>query len=191
MGMLLYGFTGCALFYAVMGGYALWLQQNGVINLVHILNTQGQAAVIATVIGTLPMKQVMTLLYCVSCFIFLATTISGSAYILSSFTSTPLKHREPTRFNRMTWVVVFMIFAFSLVMVGGFQVIQTISVLAGFPLIGVCAVILMSIRRLVKHDHELVFTPTPAVVAESERPATVERKSAIRGKLILSPNHFA
>ncbi|GAX03331.1 glycine betaine/carnitine/choline transport protein [Secundilactobacillus pentosiphilus] len=191
MGMLMYGFTGCALFYAVMGGYSLWLQQNGVINLVHILNTQGQAAVIATVIGTLPMKQVMTLLYCLSCFIFLATTISGSAYILSSFTSTPLKRREPTRFNRMTWVVVFMVFAISLVLVGGFKVIQTISVLAGFPLIGVCAVILMSIRRLVKHDHELVFTPSPEITEMAHQPVTVERKSAIRGKLILSPNRLA
>ncbi|WP_089135966.1 BCCT family transporter [Secundilactobacillus silagei] len=193
MGMLMYGFTGCALFYAVMGGYALWLQQNGVINLVHMLNTQGQAAVIATVIGTLPMKQIMTLLYCLSCFIFLATTISGSAYILSSFTSTPLKHREPTRFNRMTWVVVFMIFAISLVLVGGFKVIQTISVMAGFPLIGVCAVILLSIRRLVKHDHELVFTPSSEVtdMGMAHQPVTVERKSAIHGKLILSPTQLA
>lgn len=191
LGMLLYGFTGCALFYAVMGGYALWLQQNGVINLVHLLNTQGQAAVIATVIGTLPMKSIMTLLYCVSCFIFLATTISGSAYILSSFTSTPLKNREPSRFNRMSWVIVFMIFAFSLVLVGGFKVIQTISVLAGFPLIGVCAVLLFSIYRLVKKDNELVFVRSPQEIAYNELPDTVERKSAIHGKLILSPNKFA
>lgn len=137
------------------------------------------------------MKQVMTLLYCLSCFIFLATTISGSAYILSSFTSVPLKHREPTRFNRMSWVVVFMIFAFSLVLVGGFQVIQTISVMAGFPLIAVCAVILVSIHRLVKRDHELVFTPSPEVAEVAQRrPVTVERKSAIRGKLILSPKQI-
>lgn len=190
-GMLLYGFTGCALFYAVMGGYALWLQQNGVINLVHILNTQGQAATIATVIGTLPMKQIMTLLYCASCFIFLATTISGSAYILSSFTSTPLNNREPSRFNRMTWVVVFMIFAFSLVLVGGFNVIQTISVIAGFPLIGVVVIVLISIYRLVRRDSELVFSPSETDMSLDELPATVERKSAIRGKLILSPRNLA
>lgn len=187
-GMMLYGCTGCALFYAVMGGYALWLQQNGVFNLVHILNTQGQAAVIATVIGTLPLKQLMTLAYCISCFIFLATTISGSAYILSSFTSTPLKDGEPSRFNRMTWVVVFMIFAFSLVLVGGFEVIQTISVLAGLPLIAVCAVVLVSIVRLVKHDHELVFVPNPHPVRSKP---TVERRAAIRGRLILPLEHVS
>ncbi|WP_288530761.1 BCCT family transporter [uncultured Secundilactobacillus sp.] len=187
-GMMLYGFTGCALFYAVMGGYALWLQENGVFNLVHILNTQGQAAVIATVIGTLPMKQLMTLAYCLSCFIFLATTISGSAYILSSFTSTPLKNREPSRFNRMTWVVVFMIFAFSLVLVGGFQVIQTISVIAGLPLIGVCAIVLVSIYRLVKRDSELVFVPNPHPVRPQP---TVERRAAIRGRLILPPTRIS
>lgn len=190
VGMLIYGCGGCASFYAVLGGYTLWLQQNGVVDLVHILNTQGQAAVIAAVIGTLPMKTIMLSLYCVSCFIFLATTISGSAYILASFTSLPLTHEEPSRFNRMAWVVVFMLFSFGIMLVGGFSAVQTVSVIAGFPLIGVCLITLMSIWKLVSKDPVIVAAKESAIATRQRRESLVERRSAIHGHLILSPNHF-
>nr|WP_029327514.1 BCCT family transporter [Secundilactobacillus malefermentans] len=189
VGMLTYGAGGCASFYAVLGGYTLWIQQTGVVDLVHVLNTQGQAAVIAAVIGTLPMKTVMMSLYCVSCFIFLATTISGSAYILASFTSTPLHNQEPSRFNRMSWVVVFMLFSFGIMLVGGFNAVQTVSVIAGFPLIGVCLITLFSIWKLVKKDPVILAAKESDLATKRRRESLVERRSAIHGHLILSPNH--
>src|SRR5699024_4765451 len=131
-------------------GYAMWLQKAGFVNLVSILNHKTQADVIVSMISTLPLKKLMLIFYAISCFIFLAATISGAAYVLSSFTSTPLYGKEPSRFNRMSWVFIFLAFAFSLVLVGGFEVIQTISVLAGLPLTIVCLLVLFSIYRLVK-----------------------------------------
>ena len=148
LGMMSYGVMGCLSFYAVLGGYALWLQQSGTLNVVKILNTQGQAGVEAALIQTLPMDKVMLVLFCISCFIFLATTISSSAYIVSSFTSLDLSNgKQPSRWNRMAWVIVFIIFSLGIVVVGGFQTVQAICTIAGFPLIFVCALLLYSIYQ--------------------------------------------
>ncbi|KRM24318.1 glycine/betaine ABC transporter [Latilactobacillus graminis] len=146
LGMATYGAISCMSFYAILGGYALFLQRSGQIDLVHLLNTQGQATVIAAVITTLPFKIIMLAIFCLSCFIFLATTISSSAFIVSSFTSLELKLGEqPNRWNRMAWVVIFILFSLGIVLVGSFKTIQAVCVIAGFPLIFVCALLLISI----------------------------------------------
>jgi BCCT family betaine/carnitine transporter len=151
LGMATYGALSCMSFYAILGGYALYLQRTGAVDLVHILNTQGQASVIAALIGTLPWKIVMLTIFCLSCFIFLATTISSSAFIVSSFTSLELKiGQQPDRWNRMAWVVIFILFSLGIVVVGGFETVQAICVIAGFPLIFVCALLLISIFHAVK-----------------------------------------
>ncbi len=94
------------------------------------------------------MNKLMLILFCVSCFIFLATTISSSAFIVSSFTSLDLSNgRQPSRWNRMTWVIVFIFFSLGIVIVGGFEVVQAICTVAGFPLIFVCALLLYSIYK--------------------------------------------
>lgn len=190
VGMLTYGALGCMSFYAIFGGYSLWLQRTGAVNLVHILNTQGQAAVVATVIGTLPFKMIVLALYCISCFIFLATTISSSAFIVSSFTSLHLNDGEqPSRWNRMIWVVVFIFFSFGIVMVGGFKTVQTVSTIAGFPLMFVCLLLLHSIWHMLaprtKQAVAPVVVPKPVVM----RRITVELPRAVRGPMILSPDH--
>ncbi|MFC6295340.1 BCCT family transporter [Lactiplantibacillus daoliensis] len=173
-GMLLWGSLGCVSFYAILGGYALYLQKMGIVNLVHILNTQGQAAVIAAVLTTLPLKMIMLALYCLSCFIFLATTVSSFAFITSSFTSKQLSVGEqPSRFNRMSWVVIFLLFSLGLVTVGGFKAIQSICAMSGFPLIAVCLILLVSIY------HDLTTDP----VKEAAKVAAKEKVAAKRQAL--------
>ncbi|MGV0168140.1 BCCT family transporter [Furfurilactobacillus sp. WILCCON 0119] len=153
VGMLTYGVGGCLSFYAVLGGYALWLQQTGAVDLVHILNGQGQAAVLAAIIQTLPLKLLMLILFCLSCFVFLATTISSSAFIVSSFTSLELTGKQqPTRWNRMAWVVIFILFSLGIVLVGGFETVQAICTVAGFPLIFVAGLLLHAIYQYVTTD---------------------------------------
>lgn len=180
VGMLGYGALGCMSFYAILGGYSLYLQQTGVINLVHILNTQGQAAAIAAVLSTLPLKMLMLIIYSISCFIFLATTISSSAFIVSSFTSRYLAPGEqPSQFNRLIWVIVFIIFSFGIVFVGGFKTVQAISSIAGFPLIVVCGLLLISICQMIHQDQKVIqakkktvlFMPhvTPEIVRKQKR----------------------
>ena len=150
-GEVIWGSLGCMTFFAVMGGYSLYLQKTGAVDLVSILNSQGQEAAIAAVIQSLPMSKIMLVAYCVSCFIFLATTVSSSAFIISSMTSRRLTgYEQPARWNRLLWAVVFVVFSAGIMIVGGFETIQVVCVIAGFPLIAVCIVLMKSIYHMVK-----------------------------------------
>lgn len=161
LGMLGYGALGCMSFYAILGGYSLYLQQTGAVNLIHILNTQGQAATIAKVLSTLPMKYGMLIVYALSCFIFLATTISSSAYIVSTFTSAKLgASQQPSLFNRLAWMLIFMIFSFGIVFVGGFKTVQAICSVAGFPLIFVSGLLIFSTWQLLAKDQRQTTAET-------------------------------
>ncbi len=153
LGMLGYGALGCMSFYAILGGYSLYLQQSGIINVIHTLNTQGQAMAIAQILSTLPLKFIMLAVYAISCFIFLATTISSSAYIVSSFTSLKLSAtQQPSIVNRLVWMLIFMVFSFGIVFVGGFKTIQAICSAAGFPLIFVSGLMIISTWQLLSKD---------------------------------------
>lgn len=150
-GEVIWGSLGCMTFFGVMGGYSLYLQKTGTVDLVSILNEQGQEAAIAAVIQSLPMSKIMLVAYCISCFIFLATTVSSSAFIISSMTSRKLNgYEQPARWNRMLWAVVFVVFSAGIMIVGGFETIQVVCVIAGFPLIGVCIVLMKSIYNMVR-----------------------------------------
>jgi len=186
-GMLLWGSLGCVSFYAILGGYALYLQKMGIVNLVHILNTQGQAAVIAAVLTTLPLKMIMLALYCLSCFIFLATTVSSFAFITSSFTSKELSvGQQPSRFNRMSWVVIFLLFSLGLVTVGGFKAIQSICAMSGFPLIAVCLILLVSIY------HDLTTDPVEeAAKIAAKAKVAAKRKALARDVEISTKSDYA
>ena len=152
-GQVLWGSVGCMTVFGIMGGYALYIQKTGIADLAGILETQGQEAAIAAVIGTLPLPQIMLVVYLISCFVFLATTISSSAFILSSMTSPRLTGYEaPARWNRLLWSVVFMLFSAGIMVVGGLETIKLVCVLAGFPLIAVVIVLMRAIVRMVKEN---------------------------------------
>lgn len=176
LGMLSYGALGCMSFYAILGGYSLYLQKAGIVNLIAILNQHGQAAVIAAVISTLPLKMIMLVVYCISCFIFLATTISSSAFIVSSFTSKKLLPGEqPSQMNRLFWVFVFMLFSFGIVFVGGFKTVQAISAIAGFPLIFVCGLLIVSTWQMLRGDELAREKKHSRVVEQLRRPVRARR----------------
>lgn len=174
-GMLGFGALGCMSFYAILGGYSMYLQQSGAINLIHILNTQGQAVVIATIIATLPMKYLMLIIYAGSSFIFLATTISSSAFVVSSFTSGKLEPgQQPSLFNRLVWMAIFMIFSFGIVFVGGFKTVQVISSIAGLPLVIVCVLLIMSTWKMLRQNDD-VFVADSAITRLNRQ---IERRKA-------------
>lgn len=115
-------------------------------------------ALVSAVVGSLPMPTIMLAIYCIACFIFLATTISSSAYILSSMTSKKLTgYEQPHRWNRMLWSIVIIVFSAGIIMVGGFSTIQVVCVLAGFPLIAVCILLMRAIYKMVKTNKRQIL----------------------------------
>lgn len=175
-GQVLWGSVGCMTVFGIMGGYALYVQRTGIVDLAGILATEGQEAAITALLSTLPLPQLMLVVYLISCFVFLATTISSSAYILSSMTSKKLSgYENPARWNRLLWSVVFMLFSAGIMVVGGMETIKLVCVLAGFPLIAVVLLLMRSIRRMVKTHADPSF---PSASRSEPNALTAEHTSS-------------
>lgn len=152
-GQLVWGTLGCCVSFMIFGGYSLYLQKSGLVDLVSILNTQGQSAAIIAILETLPMVKIMMLFLCIVCFIYLATTIDSCAYVLAGVTTKTLPpNGEPARWNRLFWAVVFCLLAVALMLIGGIEAIKTISVVTGLPLILVLFLVMLSVKKMLEQD---------------------------------------
>lgn len=154
-GQLIWGSLGCCLSFMVFGGYSLFLQKTGRVDLVSILENKGQSAAIVAILETLPMPKIMMIFLCVVCFVYLATTIDSCAYVLAGTTTRRLKsNEEPARWNRIFWAILFCLLSVGLMLIGGLEAVKTISVLTGLPLIGVIFLLMFSVRRMLKEDDD-------------------------------------
>lgn len=151
LGELIYGGGGSLLVFGLFGSYSLYLQRNGIVDLVAINTEQGREQALIAILQTLPFANIILVMVLVLIFVFLATTIDSTAYTLASVCTPKLAGDEqPTRINRMIWALVLLLFSLSLVLIGGLETIQTASILLGFPLIFISVIIMMSVMKMFK-----------------------------------------
>jgi BCCT family betaine/carnitine transporter len=150
---LVWGSLGCWVFFAVWGGYALDLQVSGQLDVGAILSEGGIPATVQAILGTLPMSGLITMVFVVLCFIFLATTLDSAAYVLASVTTRKLSgYQEPKRVVRITWAVILAGFGVALIQLGGLKPVQTSTIVVALPLIPVLVVLSWSLMRWLKED---------------------------------------
>lgn len=152
-GQLLWGTLGCCFSFMIFGGYSLWLQQSGQVDLAAILNEEGQGGAVIAILETLPMARFMMLFLCIVCFIYLATTIDSCAYVLAGVTTKALApDQEPARWNRIFWAVVFCVLSIALMLIGGIESVKIMSVVTGLPLIFVLFLLMLAVKRTLEQD---------------------------------------
>lgn len=152
-GQLIWGALGCCFSFMIFGGYSLYLQKSGKVDLVQILNNQGQSEAIIAILKTLPMAKIMMVFLCVVCFIYLATTIDSCAYVLAGVTTKSLNvTQDPARWNRLFWAVVFCGVSIALMAIGGIESVKIMSIVTGLPLIAVLFLLMVSVDQTLKRD---------------------------------------
>lgn len=148
-GQLLWGTLGCCTSFMIFGGYSLYLQSSGIVDLAGILESDGQSAAIVAIMKTLPLSKLMMIFLCIVCFVYLATTIDSCAYVLAGVTTKQLGEKEdPARWNRIVWAVLFCLLSIGLMVIGGLEAVKTISVLTGLPLIIVNFILMASVKKM-------------------------------------------
>lgn len=154
LGQIVYGGGGSMLVYALFGGYALYLQSSGRLDLVALAAGDGRERALISILETLPFGRATVFGTLCLIFIFLATTIDSTAYTLASASLRVLPAlAHPPRWTRMLWAVILLFFSLGLITIGGLQTAQTASLALGFPLIFVlCMVLLCFIRMLRTHS---------------------------------------
>lgn len=150
---LVWGSLGCWVFFAVWGGYALDLQISGKLDVAAILSAEGIPATVQAILATLPLSGIITAIFIVLCFIFLATTLDSAAYVLASVTSCKLSgYQEPKRSIRIVWALILAGVGIVLIQLGGLKPVQTSTIVVALPLIPVLLILALSLLRWLKED---------------------------------------
>ena len=153
-GQLIWGSLGCCFSFMIFGGYSLYLQKSGRVDLVSILNNEGQSQAIIAILKTLPMAKIMMLFLCIVCFVYLATTIDSCAYVLAGATTKELPPTgEPARWNRLFWALLFCMLSIALMLIGGIESVKIMSVVTGLPLIFVMFLLMVSVKKTLEKDY--------------------------------------
>ena len=141
------------IFLGILGGYSLYLQKNGIVDLVSILEKEGNEGVVLAIMQTLPFSKILIVLLVILCFVFLATTIDSTAMVLGTATSKNLDPEEdPHLLNRFSWAIAIFAIAIGLSTVGGLKLIQKFAIVLGFPLIFIVFLISYSAIKAMKQD---------------------------------------
>lgn len=154
-GQLVWGSLGCCVSFMIFGGYSLYLQRAGIVDLAAILETEGQSAAMIAILETLPMSKIMMIFLCVVCFVYLATTIDSCAYVLAGTTTKKLDlNEDPARWNRILWAVLFCLLSIGLMLIEGLEAVKTISILTGLPLVFVTFILMKSVKQMLENDEK-------------------------------------
>ena len=108
---------------------------------------------VVLLLGGLPISGIITVVFFVLSFIFVATSLDSAAFTLASTASLDLPNDgQPARWHRLVWAFVLAGTALSLMYLGGLKILQTASILVGFPLLFVMMAMVRSLLIDLK-DH--------------------------------------
>ena len=157
---VVWGSIGCWAFFAIWGGYAIDLQLSGTVDLQAILSSSGIPATVVAILKTLPASSLIIPLFTLLCFVFLATTVDSSAYMLASICTKEITgYQEPARWNRILWTLLLALVGVGLLSVGGLKAVQTSTILVALPMIPVLVIMSASLLRWAYQDFGAELSP--------------------------------
>ena len=147
-GMLGYGSVGCALFFIVLGNYALELELSGAYPVVEQALGDSPSTAIAAIIEMLPLGKFWLVFVAVVGVVFTATTYDSASYTLAAGATRYLKADEhPLRYHRVYWAFALGTLPAVLLFLGGLTVLQTATVVASVPLLLIYGLLAWSIVK--------------------------------------------
>jgi|TARA_B100000959_G_scaffold284416_1_gene356002 BCCT family betaine/carnitine transporter len=153
-GTLGYGSLGCALFFIVLGNYALYLELNSLYPVVQEAVELSPSTAIAGIVALLPMGSVLLVFVAVIGLIFMATTYDSASYTLAAgATRSMTEHEHPARWHRVFWAVALGLLPISLLFIGGLRELQTASLVASIPLVFVYLVLAVATVRMLNESN--------------------------------------
>jgi len=153
VGMLTFGSLGGWLFYMIFGNYAMYLEINNLLPALDIMNNQSPARMIVEVFLTLPLSQLVLLLFCIVSLIFVATTYDSASYTLASVASRKLAPGDhPARWHRVFWALALAILPVTLMFIGGLQVIQSAVLVVSLPLLFIGVLMAVSLLKSLRSE---------------------------------------
>jgi BCCT family betaine/carnitine transporter len=153
-GLMLFGTLGSAVFYIVLGNYALHLELSGALSVTTLMREHSGAYAVAEILGSLPFSAISMVGFMAVAVILMATTYDSASYTLASVASRGLRAGEnPARWNRLFWALAIGVPPTALLFVkGGIKVVQSATVVVSLPLLGVGVLLALSVLRMLRDD---------------------------------------
>ena len=143
VGMMVFGALASMMCFAWFGSYSVSLQHSGSVDLVAIFAQSGREEAFYAILETMPFAPIVEVAYIVLLFVFCATSIDSTAYVLASTCIDDLpSEAQPKRWIRMVWAILLLLFTLGLVLVGGLETLQTATVLTGLPMTAIVALLI-------------------------------------------------
>ncbi|MDD9959337.1 MAG: BCCT family transporter [Gammaproteobacteria bacterium] len=147
-GMLGWGSIGCALFFIVLGNFALSLELAGRYPVIEQAVGVSPSAAIAGMVALLPAGSAWLVFVALIGLIFMSTTYDSASYTIAAGTTRELtEHQHPARWNRVFWALALGLLPISLLFIGGLRELQTASLVASLPLLIIYLILALSITR--------------------------------------------
>ncbi len=145
-GALFFGSIGCAVFYCILGNYAMELELSGIYMTTEAISAGKAAHAIPSIIGSLPGGKITLLIFCLMSITFMATTFDSTSYALASCATNNLEAEDdPPGWQRLFWAFALVLLPLSLIYVGGLDTIKFAVLSSALPLIIVYVLMGLSI----------------------------------------------
>ncbi len=148
------GSIGCWAGFSILGHTTMNLAQTGSPAMTAIIDQAKQGGsldapqMVVTLLQSMPASTMLSAVFFVLAFIFVATSLDSAAFTLAATASDDLPvDGQPPRWHRLVWAFVLAITALTLMQLGGLLVLQAASVVVGLPLVGVMGMMVWSLMR--------------------------------------------
>ncbi|SMD14404.1 betaine/carnitine transporter, BCCT family [Desulfocicer vacuolatum DSM 3385] len=148
-----WGSMGCWVIFSVLGNTGLYFELNEIVPVTRILTDQGAPAAIIEIIRHFPLGSGVLVIFLILGFVYSATTMDSAAFVVASVASDKmLPTDQPARWHRLLWALVLGGVTLTMMYLGGLKNIQTLCVVAAFPLIFIIGLSVCSLLRWLKED---------------------------------------
>lgn len=155
---------GSSAFFAIWGGYAIYLTAQNLLPVDQILTEEGMPAAVVAILQTLPMARLTLVAFALLSFVFLATTLDSSAYAVACVCTREMPARgDPPRWLRMLWTFAIAGLGVGLMQVEGLDAVRLSTLVGAFPLLFVFVLLALSFWRLIHRDFAALVAPEPLV----------------------------
>ena len=153
-GMLIFGSLGSWIFYMIIGNYSLFLQLEGRLDFVGIMNSVSGNAAIVAMLETLPLAALVILVFAVVAIVFAATTYDSASYSLASGATLHLSAGDdPARWHRVFWAFALAVLPIALMFIGGLKAMQSVLLVVSLPILLVGVLMSVSLVKSLRADH--------------------------------------
>ncbi|MGP1594981.1 MAG: BCCT family transporter [Treponema sp.] len=136
LGGLVCGIAGTYCSFIILGNYGLYLETHGILHAAQQLQDGTQpAAVILSIIETLPLAKAGLILLIITMIALYASTFDAITMVIASYSQRTQTAAEPKKSLRAFWSLVFILLPAALILTGSnLNRLQSLSIIAAFPL---------------------------------------------------------